>query len=93
MDFSSLPQNLSFLSSSRIRREIVGFGKYLFCELVPCVEVTLVSKIYLIWSTIFQESNLGSKGQILGEKHIFQRPTSRQCSALLDNVRRDLDKV
>jgi hypothetical protein len=79
MDFSSFPQNLGFLSSSKIEREIVGFRKNLFCELVPCVEVTLVSMFHLIWSTIAQESNLGIKEGILGENRVFQRPPIGQC--------------
>jgi hypothetical protein len=48
-----------FLSSSKIGREIVEFGKTLFWELVYCVEVTLISKFHSIWSSIAQESNLG----------------------------------
>jgi hypothetical protein len=60
-----------FLSLSKIRREIIGFGKNLFWELVSCVEVTLVCKFHSIWSTIAQESNLGRKGQILRENCVF----------------------
>jgi hypothetical protein len=63
-----------FLSSSKIGREIIGFGENLFWKLVPCVEVTLVSKFHLSWCPIARESNLGRKGWILGEDHIFQRP-------------------
>jgi hypothetical protein len=59
--------------------EIIGFGKNLFWELVPCVKVTLVSKFHSIWRTIAQESNFGRKGQILGVNHVFQRPPTRQC--------------
>jgi hypothetical protein len=71
---------LRFLSSSKIGRKIVGFGKNLFWELVPCVEVTLVSNFYPIWCHIAQESSLGRKGQILGENHVFR-------DLLSDNVR------
>jgi hypothetical protein len=60
-----------FLSSSKIGRKIIGFGKNHFWELVPCVEVTLVSKFYSIYSTIAQESKLGRKRLILGENHVF----------------------
>jgi hypothetical protein len=67
------------LSSSKIGREIIGFGKNHFWELVPCVEVTLVSNFHSIWSNIAQESNLGRKGQILRENHVFQRPPTGQC--------------
>jgi hypothetical protein len=38
----------SSLSSSKIEREILGFVKNLFWELVLGVEVTLVSKLHLI---------------------------------------------
>jgi hypothetical protein len=55
--------------------------------------VTLVSKFHSIWSTIVQESNLGRKGWILGEKHVFQRPPTGQYPTPPDNIRRDLDKV
>jgi hypothetical protein len=34
------------LSSSKIEREILGFGKNLFWERVPGVEVTLVSMFH-----------------------------------------------
>jgi hypothetical protein len=54
------------------------FKKNLFQELVPCVEVTLVSKFYSIWSTIVQESNLGKREWILRENHVFQRPPTEQ---------------
>jgi hypothetical protein len=37
-----------FLSSSKIGRKIFGFGKNIFWELIPYVEVTLVSKFHLI---------------------------------------------
>jgi hypothetical protein len=67
--------------------------KKLFWKLVPCIEVTLMSKFYSIWSTIPQESNLGRKGQILGENHVFQRPPTEQCPAPPDNAQRDPDKV
>jgi hypothetical protein len=59
-----------FLSSSKIRREIVECGKNLFWELVPCVEMTLVSKFHLIWCPIAQESSLGRNERILGENRI-----------------------
>jgi hypothetical protein len=73
MDFSSPPPKPRFLSSSQIKKEIIRFGKNLFWELVPYVEVALVSKFHSIWITIVQESYLGRKGQILGENHVFQR--------------------
>jgi hypothetical protein len=47
---------------------MLGLGKNLFWELVPGVEVTLVSKFHLIWSTIAQESSFGRKERILGNK-------------------------
>jgi hypothetical protein len=47
-----------FLSSSKIRREIFGFRKKLFWELIPSVEVILVSKFHPIWCPITQESSL-----------------------------------
>jgi hypothetical protein len=62
-------------------------------KLIPCVEVTLVSKYHSIWSTIAQELNLGRKGRILGENHVFQKSLIGQCSTPPDNVRRDLNKV
>jgi hypothetical protein len=77
--FLLVPPKPRFFSSSKIRRKIVGFGKTLLCELVPCIDVTLVSKIHSIWSTIAQESKLGRKGRILGENHVLQRPPTRQC--------------
>jgi hypothetical protein len=52
-----------------------------------------VSKFHLIWSTIAQESNLGRKGQILRENHVFQRPPTRQFLAPPDNVRCGTEKV
>jgi hypothetical protein len=55
-------------NSSKMERKILGHGKNLFWELVPGVEVTLVSKFHLIWSNITQESNFGRKGWILGRK-------------------------
>jgi hypothetical protein len=61
MDTSSFLQNLGFLSSSKIKSEIIEFGEIIYWELVPCVDMTLVSKFYSIWSTIAQESNLGRK--------------------------------
>jgi hypothetical protein len=39
-------QNLGFSSSHKIGREILGFRKTLFWELVPCLEVTLVFKFW-----------------------------------------------
>jgi hypothetical protein len=56
------------LSSSKIEREFLGHGQNLFWELVPGVEVTLVSKFRSIWSTIAQESSFGRKGWIFGRK-------------------------
>jgi hypothetical protein len=60
--------------------EIIGIGKNLFWELVPCVEETLVSKFHTIWCPIAQESSLGRTGRILGENRV-----SRDLPA--DNVR------
>jgi hypothetical protein len=91
--FLLVPLKPRFLSSSKIRREIIGFGKIIFWELVPCAKMTLVSKFHLIWSTIAQESNLGRKGQILRENHVFQRPPTRQFLAPPDNVRCGTNKV
>jgi hypothetical protein len=68
--FLLVPPKTRFLSLSKIRREIFGFGKNLFWELVPCVEVALVSKFHLIWCPVAQESRLGRKEQILGENHV-----------------------
>jgi hypothetical protein len=65
---------------------MVRFGENHFWELVPCVEVILVSKFYSIWSTIAQESNLGRKERILEETHVFQRPATGQCPAPPNNV-------
>jgi hypothetical protein len=49
----------SVLSSSKIRKEIIGFGKKnLFWDLVPCVVVAFVSKFHPIWCPIAQESRL-----------------------------------
>jgi hypothetical protein len=75
-----------FLSSSKIRSEIFGYGKNLFWELIPCVVVNLVSKFHLIWCPIAQELSLRRKRRILGENHV-----SRDLPA--DNVRLDLDNV
>jgi hypothetical protein len=83
---SPVPLKLSFLSSSKIVMKIVGYEKNLFWELVPCVEVTFVSKFYSICYTIPQESNLGRNGRILGENHVFQRHPTGQCSTPPDNV-------
>jgi hypothetical protein len=69
-EFLPVSPKPSSLSSSKIGRDIFGFGKNLFWELVPCVEVTLVSKFHLIWCPISQESRLKRKGQILGENHV-----------------------
>jgi hypothetical protein len=46
----------------------------LFWELVPCVEVTFVSKFHPIWRPIVQESSLGRNGRILGEVRIYRNP-------------------
>jgi hypothetical protein len=67
---SPRPPKPRFLSSSKIRREIFAFGKKTFWELVPCVEVTLVSKFHLIWYPIAQESSLESKGRISFPIHL-----------------------
>jgi hypothetical protein len=91
--FLFVPQKPIFFSSSKIRREIIRFGKTLFWDLVPCVEVTLVSKLHLIWSAIAQESRLGRKGRIFWRNCVFQRPPTGQYPAPPDNVRRDPDKV
>jgi hypothetical protein len=52
-----------------------------------------VYELHSIWGTIAQESNLGRKGQILGENRVFQRPQTGQCPAPPNNVRRDPNKV
>jgi hypothetical protein len=83
---SWIPPKPRFIRSSKIGREIVGFGKKLLWELVSCVEVTFESKFHSIWSTIVEESKLKRKGQILGENHIFQRPPTGQYPAPSDNV-------
>jgi hypothetical protein len=44
--FLLVPLKPRFFSSSKIRSKIFGFGKNLFWELVPCVEVTLESKFH-----------------------------------------------
>jgi hypothetical protein len=64
------PQKPRFLSSSKIGMEIFGFRKNLFQKLLPCVEVTHMSKFHPVWGRIAQESNLGRKGWILGENHV-----------------------
>jgi hypothetical protein len=74
------------LSSSKIGREIFGFGKNLFWKLVPCIEVTLVSKFHLIWCPIAEEPSLGRKRRILGENCVSR-------DLLPDNVRLDPDNV
>jgi hypothetical protein len=93
MNFSSFPKNLGFLVHPKLKGKSLDLGKNLFWELVPYVEVTLVSKFHLIWSTIAQESNLGTKGRILRENRVFQRPPTGQYPALSNNVQHDLDKV
>jgi hypothetical protein len=50
--FLQVPVKPRFLSSSKIGREIIGFGKNLFWELVPFIEVTLVYKFHPIWCPI-----------------------------------------
>jgi hypothetical protein len=70
LGFLLVPPKPRFFSSSKIGREIVEFEKKLFWELVLYIEVTLVSKFHLIYSTIAQESNLGRKGRILGETRV-----------------------
>jgi hypothetical protein len=47
-------QKPSSLSSSKIKKEILGHGKKPFWELVLGVEVMLVSKFHSIWSIIAQ---------------------------------------
>jgi hypothetical protein len=74
------------LSSSKIGREIFGFGKNLFWELVSCIEVTIVSKFHPIWCPIAEEPSLGRQQRILGENCVSR-------DLLPDNVRLDLDNV
>jgi hypothetical protein len=64
------PPKARFLSSSKIRREIVGFGNDLFGELVPFVEVTLVSKFHPIWCSS-SRIKFGKKGVDFGRKSRF----------------------
>jgi hypothetical protein len=52
-------QKLGFLSSSKIRRKIFGFGKNLFGNIVLFVEVTLVSIFCEIWWTLTRDPLLG----------------------------------
>jgi hypothetical protein len=68
-DFSHFPQNLGFLSSSKIGRGSFGFGKKSLWELVPCVEAILVSKFHSILCLIAQESWLGKKGLVLSKNY------------------------
>jgi hypothetical protein len=77
MDFSSFPQNLGFLVHPKSEVKSLDLEKNLYWEHVPCVGVTLVSKFHSIWSTIAQESNMERKGRILGENHVFRRPTEQ----------------
>jgi hypothetical protein len=71
-----------FLSPSKIRKEIIRFGKNLFCKLVFCVDVTFVFKLYSIWSIVAQESNLGRNGRILRKKSCFPKASYRTMSDL-----------
>jgi hypothetical protein len=80
------PQNLSFWVHPKSEWKIFGFEKNLFWELVPYIEVTLVSMFHLVWWSIAQESTLGRKGWILGEVCDFQRPPARHCMAQPDSV-------
>jgi hypothetical protein len=73
------PKIYVFLFHPKLEGKSLDLDKKHFWELVPCVEVNLVSKFHSIWSTIAQESNLVTKGQILEENHIFQRSPTRQC--------------
>jgi hypothetical protein len=66
--------------------EIFGFGKTLFGEFIPCVEVTFVSKFHPIWCPIAPESRMERNGWILKEFHVFQRPPAGHCMAQPDNV-------
>jgi hypothetical protein len=59
VDFSWLPQKFGFSSSSKIGREMLGFGKILYGDIVPFVEVTLVSKFQEIWWIVTQDPLLG----------------------------------
>jgi hypothetical protein len=51
---SQFLKKLGFLSSSKIGREIFGFGKDLFRNTIPFVE-TLVSKFCEIWWTVTRD--------------------------------------
>jgi hypothetical protein len=48
-----------FFSSCKIEREMFGFGKNLFGNIVPFVEVTLVSMFHEIWWTETRDQLLG----------------------------------
>jgi hypothetical protein len=48
-------------------------------ELVPGVEVTLVSKFHLIWSIIAQESSFRKKVTDFGKKNLLLRPPTGLC--------------
>jgi hypothetical protein len=75
-------------NSSKMERKILGLGKNLFWELVPGVEVTLVSKFHSIWSNIAQESNFGMKGVDFGKKNLLPRLPTGLYLALSDFVRK-----
>jgi hypothetical protein len=85
-DFSKFPQNLSFLVHPKSEGKSLDLGENLFWQLVPCVEVTLMSKFHPIWCSIAQESSLGRKGRILGENHVSR-------DLLVDNVWLDPDNI
>jgi hypothetical protein len=72
------PPKPRFFSSSKIKREIVGFGENLFRELVPCVEVTPVSKFHLLWCRIDQIW----EGEEFWEKNTFPRTSQQTMSGL-----------
>jgi hypothetical protein len=64
-DFSHFPQNLGSSSLSKIEREIFGFEKKTIWELIPCVEMTLMSNFHSILCLVAQESRLGRKCLVL----------------------------
>jgi hypothetical protein len=73
------------LSSSKIGREIFGFGKNLFWKLVPCIEVTLVSKFHLIWCPIAEEPFWEESGGFW-EKIAFPETSCRTMSDLTQTM-------
>jgi hypothetical protein len=65
--------------------EIYGSGKNQCRELVPCVEVNVMSKFHLVWGPIAQESNLEEMGRFW-EKIAFLETSQWTMSGPADNV-------